>query len=307
VVLEQPVVPPVNGHSGKQRSEAEVQGLRITHPDRIIDAETRLTKIALAEYYANIAASILPHLKDRPLSFVRCPEGVGSQCFYQRHIAAGMPADVHPIHLTEKGKEQTYLSIDTLQGLLALVQFGAMEFHPWGATTQDTNHPDRLIFDLDPDPAVPWAKVVETAFEVRDRLKKRKLKSFVKTTGGKGLHVVAPLDGTQTWEVVKRFAHDIAQAFADENPDEFIAVMSKKDRKGKIFVDYLRNERSATAVSPYSTRARTGAPVATPLSWAELSPSIDPHNFTVQAVSRRLKTLKKDPWEGFFKLKQKPI
>ena len=306
VVLEQPVAPAPKGSSGKQRSEAEVQGVRITHPDRVVDEETGLTKIALAEYYADIARWILPHLKDRPLSFVRCPEGVGAQCFYQRHIAAGMPSDVHPIHLTEKGKKENYLSIDTLKGLLALVQFGAMELHPWGAPTADTDHPDRLIFDLDPDAAVPWARVVETAFKVRDRLKKRKLTSFVKTTGGKGLHVVAPLDGSQTWEIVKRFAHDFAQAFADENPDQFIAVMSKKDRKGKIFIDYLRNERSATAVSPYSTRARAGAPVATPLSWSELSPSIDPHAFTVQAVSRRLKALKKDPWDLFFKLKQKP-
>jgi bifunctional non-homologous end joining protein LigD len=306
VVLEQPVAPASKGSSGKQRSEAEVQGVRISHPDRVVDEETGLTKLALAEYYADIAPWILPHLKDRPLSFVRCPEGVGAQCFYQRHIAAGMPSDVHPIRLTEKGKEESYLSINTLKGLLALVQFGALEFHPWGAPNADTDHPDRLIFDLDPDPAVPWARVVETAFEVRDRLKKRKLKSFVKTTGGKGLHIVGPLDGRQTWEVVKRFARDFAQAFADEKPDQFIAVMSKKDRKGKIFIDYLRNERSATAVSAYSTRARAGAPVATPLSWSELSSSIDPHSFTVQAVSQRLKASKKDPWDGFFKLKQKP-
>ncbi len=306
VVLETPAGKPIAAKSaaGPQRAEAEIMGIRISHPDKIVDAETGLTKLALAEYYAGIADWIMPHLAHRPVSFVRCPDGNAKPCFYQRHLAAGMPEDVHAIHPVKDGKEETYISIDDIKGLISLVQFGASEIHPWGAMDDNVDRPDRLIFDLDPDPSVGWATVVETAFEVRDRLKKLKLQSYVKTTGGKGLHIVAPLDASQSWDVIKPFARDFAQAFADEQPDHFIAVMSKKDRKGKIFIDYLRNERSATAVSPYSTRARAGAPVATPLDWAELSADIDPHSFTVDAVRQRLLALKTDPWKGFFKVKQ---
>ncbi len=301
VVLEQPAAAAtVPAAPAKQRAEAEVQGVRISHPDRVVDEESGLTKGGLADYYAAVADWILPHLKDRPLSFVRCPEGAGSACFYQRHLPAGIPSDVQPVHLTVKGEEETFLSINDLRGLLALVQFGALELHPWGAPNDHIDHPDRLTFDLDPDEEVSWATVVETAFVVRDRLKKQKLSSFVKTTGGKGLHVVAPLDGGQDWETVKGFAHRFAAHFAEEQPDHFVAVMSKKARKGKIFIDYLRNERSATAVSPYSTRARAGIPVATPLSWTELSSEVDPRGFTATAVMERLKKVKKDPWAGFF-------
>ena len=288
----------------KARDEVGIAGVRISHPDKIIDEESGLTKLALAEYYLEIADWIMPHLAHRPISFVRCPDGNAGQCFYQRHIAMGMPESIHPLHLKKDGKDETYISIGDIKGLLSLVQFGASEIHPWGARDKDVDHPDRLIFDLDPDPSVAWSEVVATAFEVRDRLKKLKLQSFVKTTGGKGLHIVTPLDGSQGWDVIKTFAKNFAQTFADEQPDKFIAVMSKKDRKGKIFIDYLRNERSATAVAAYSTRARAGSPVATPLDWKELSADIDPHSFTTDSVRQRLKGLKADPWKNFFKISQ---
>ncbi len=311
VVLEQPTgiaeaseKPAVKLVTKSQRAEAELHGVRISHPDKVVDEESGLTKFALAEYYAGIAEWIVPHLADRPVSFVRCPEGTGHQCFYQRHLAAGMPTDIHAVHPRKHGEEETYLAVSDINGLLSLVQFGALEIHPWGAPASDVDHPDRLIFDLDPDPSVGWATVVETAFEIRDRLKKAKLESFVKTTGGKGLHVVAPLDGSRDWDVVKPFAKKFAETFAEQDPNHFIAVMSKKDRKGKIFIDYLRNDRSSTAVAPYSTRARAGAPVATPLSWKELSADTDPHSFTTASVSQRLRGLKADPWKGFFQIRQ---
>jgi bifunctional non-homologous end joining protein LigD len=285
----------------KSRDEIEIGGVRLTHPDKIVDVESGLTKERLAQYYIDISEWILPHVVDRPLSIVRCPDGSGHPCFYQRHIATGSPTGIHTV---ETGKEETFLSISDLKGLVSLVQVGALELHPWGAPNAHVDKADHIIFDLDPDPSVNWSTVVETAFEFRDRLKKLGLESFVKTTGGKGLHVTVPLDGSREWNVVKKFAHDFAQSFADQDPAHFIAIMSKAARKGKIFIDYLRNDRTATAVCPYSTRARAGAPVATPLSWKELESSIDPHAFTVEAVQKRLAGLKADPWKGYFTVKQ---
>jgi bifunctional non-homologous end joining protein LigD len=248
----------------------------------------------------SIAGWILPGIVDRPLSIVRCPDGVGHPCFFQRHIAASLPDDLHVVHPEGKGAE-SYFSIGDIRGLISLVQVGALEIHPWGAPGSHVEYADRVIFDLDPDPAVGWEEVVRAAHLCRDRLAKLDLKAFVRTTGGKGLHVVAPLDGTRDWDVVKTFAHRFADAMVDAEPDRFIAVMSKAGRKGKIFVDYLRNDRTATAIASYSTRARTGAPVATPLTWDELSAKTDPRSFDIHTVAARLKALKADPWRGFAK------
>jgi bifunctional non-homologous end joining protein LigD len=289
-------------HSGREADE--VAGIRISHPDKVLDPESGLTKLRLAEYYDRISDWIMPHLENRPLSIVRCPEGDTKPCFYQRHIAIGLPADVYPVEIDGEEGHERYLSIKNKKGLISLVQIGALEIHPWGAPNKAIEKPDRMIFDLDPDPSVGWEEVVKTAFLVRDRLADMNLKSFVKTTGGKGLHVVLPLSGKQDWPAIKTFAKKFAGALVDEFPKRYIAVMSKKDRAGKIFIDYLRNDRTATAVVAYSTRARAGAPVATPLDWRELTPEIDPKTFTIDSVKARLKTLKNDPWKGFFEVKQ---
>ena len=293
-------LPPGEGY---KREEAEVAGVRLTHPDKVVDEESGLTKFALASYYEAIGKWIMPHIADRPLSIVRCPEGVGHPCFFQRHLGQGLPKAVHMVK-TGPDKDDEFLTVGDVAGLVSLVQMGALELHPWGAPNAHVERSDRLIFDLDPDPSVSWETTVQAAFAVRDRLKALKLKSWVKTTGGKGLHIVLPLDGSKDWQVVKKFAHDFAFAFVAERPREFVAVMSKAERRGKIFIDYLRNDRTATAVAPYSTRARVGAPVAVPLAWEELNAGIDPRRFDIHAVQKRLAELESDPWKNFLTTKQ---
>ena len=305
VVPEIPVAAPKTVKAAPSRKttsgETEVAGIRLTHPDKILDDESGLTKIALANYYVEIADWVLPHIVGRPLSVVRCPDGSGKACFFQRHMAPGLP---HSVHEVQTAPGETYLAIDDLPGLIGLVQFGSLELHPWGAKANKAEFPDRLIIDLDPDTAVPWAETVKAAFQCRDTLAELKLKSFVKTTGGKGLHLVVPLDGKQGWPVVKEFAHGFARLLSGQQPDKFLAEMSKAKRAGKIYIDYLRNERSATAVAPYSTRVRPGAPVSVPLAWEELNADIDPKRFTIETVAQRLRNLKQDPWAAIANVKQ---
>ena len=300
VAREEPAPPLkiVDAPKKGNRDEMEMAGVRLTHPDKILDVDSGLTKQQLAEYYVSIAHWILPQVIDRPLSIVRCPEGVGHPCFFQRHIASSLPDDLHVVHPGGKGAE-SFFSVGDIRGLVSLVQVGALEIHPWGAPNAHVEYADRVIFDLDPDPAVGWAEVVRAAFLCRDKLAALKLKPFVRTTGGKGVHVVVPLDGSRDWDTVKTFAHRFANSLVDAEPDRFIAVMSKAGRKNKIFVDYLRNDRTATAVASYSTRARVGAPVATPIAWEELTAKLDPRGFNVHTVQARLATMKADPWKGF--------
>lgn len=279
--------------------------VRLTHPDRILFPETGLTKRGLAEYYAAIADWILPHLANRPLSMLRCPEGRAGTCFFQKHAAAGTPEALRRIEIQEKSAVETYLIADDLAGLLSLTQMSILEIHPWGSRGDRLEQPDRLIFDLDPGPGVPWKEVVRAAFDLRDSLEQIDLQSFVKTTGGKGLHIVVPLSPRRVdWEEAKMFARSVAEHFAAEQPRRFVATMSKAQRQGKIFIDYLRNDRGATAVAPYSTRAKPGAPVSCPVAWDELSARLHSDAFTVANVPPRLGSLKNDPWEGFFEVKQ---
>jgi bifunctional non-homologous end joining protein LigD len=203
------------------------------------------------------------------------------------------------------GDGEPMLAIDGLDGLIALVQAGTLEIHPWGSRVVDLERPDQFIIDLDPGPDVSWSEVIDAALEVRERLKGKKLKSFVKNSGGKGLHVVTPIAPGADWDTVKEFTKTLAEEMAGDTPGRYVAKMTKSLRRRRIFVDYLRNGRGATAVAAYSTRARAGAPVSTPLDWDELSPAIGPAHFTVENLRQRLGFLKRDPWAGFFKLKQK--
>ena len=290
--------------SRRREGAVEIAGIHLTHPSRILYPQEGLTKRDLAVYYESIADSILPYIARRPVMLLRCPEGYEKECFHQKHTNRMVPDAVHSIEIKEEtGKSSPYLMVDDLPGLIALVQMGALELHVWGAHAGRIEYPDRMVFDLDPDEGLPWSRVVEAADLVRDRLTALRLQSWVKTTGGKGLHVVVPLTGKQTWDEVKGFSQALAERLVKDAPDRYTSKMSKAGRKGKVFIDYLRNSRGATAVAAFSTRARAGATVSTPVGWDELS-RLTFDQFTVKTVPRRLKTLKSDPWKEFWNVRQ---
>ncbi|WP_246728381.1 non-homologous end-joining DNA ligase [Microvirga terricola] len=285
-------------------SALEVAGVPLTHPDRVLWEQQGLTKQELAEFYVGIADWLLPHLIDRPLTLVRCPSGSHKNCFVQRHPWTRSSAFIHRTRVPAKKGEQTVLSVGDIKGVVALVQAGVLEMHVWGATITDLEHPDRLIFDFDPGDGVAWPRVIEAALAMRERLRSTKLESFVKTTGGKGLHVVVPLKPKASWPEAAAFTRRIAQAMAADEPDRYTAMSAKRKRGGRIFIDYLRNTREATAIAPYSTRAREGAPVATPVAWDELSPDLRPNGFTVANLGERLANLRQDPWSDMGRIDQ---
>ena len=270
----------------------------MTHPERVLYPEQGITKRELALYYERVGAAMLPHLEGRPLTVVRCPEGRAGQCFYQRHAREGITEPIRSIPVRERGKTARYLSIDSLPGLIALAQMGILEIHTWGSRTPRIERPDRLTFDLDPGPGVGWKEIAQAALRLRARLEEFELGAFVKTTGGKGLHVVAPIAPEQSWDVVKNFSRALAESVVGETPDRYTATASKTKRRGKIFIDYLRNSRTATAVCAYSTRARPGAPVSLPVEWQELGE--DPRaSFTIRTVPERLEKRPGDPWRDY--------
>jgi len=297
-----------SGRSPSAKTPATVAGIEVTHPDRLLYPGTEITKLELARFYERIAPRILPHIRQRPLSIVRCPVGQGGQCFFQKHEHGNFPDAVGSVKVKEKQGAGRYLTIDSTAGLVALVQMGALELHPWGSRNDRLEFPDQVIFDVDPAPDVGWDAVAEAARTLHAFLGELGLESFLKTTGGKGLHVVVPIGRGQTrrqdWEEVKAFAHAVALRFVEADPKRYLANASKAQRKGKIFLDYLRNARGATAVAAYSTRARPGAPVATPVEWSELDGPLRPDTFHVGNLEDRLRKKRRDPWADFFQLRQ---
>jgi bifunctional non-homologous end joining protein LigD len=277
---------------------------KLTHPDRVLLPEQGLTKRQIVDYYIAVADHLLPHVVDRPLTLIRCTAG-RDRCFYQKHPVKGMSPAIRRFPIREKNKTEDYIVVDDLRGVVELVQFGSLELNPWGSTTRHIENPDRIIFDLDPDPSVSWDAVIAAMQEVRQALDTVGLVSFPKTTGGKGLHVTIPIEPRHPWPVVKDFARTFAEYLARRAPDRYTTNMSKAVRKGRIFIDYLRNDRGATAVAPYSTRARRGGAVAVPISWREVTAKLDPSAFTADAVVARLKKLRADPWDGFFDVRQR--
>jgi bifunctional non-homologous end joining protein LigD len=277
----------------------EVAGIGITHPERLIYPEQGVTKLALARYYESIHEWVLPYLARRPLVLLRCPEG-RQACFYQKHLGKGQARSVPRIAISEGGAVRDYVYVRSLADMVALVQHGALEFHPWGCQVEDIEHPDLMIFDLDPAPEVTWEEVLRTARELRDRLRAFGLTAFPRTTGGKGLHLVAPLRPEADWRSVKAFSRVVAEQHARDEPRLLTTHMAMSKRHGRIFLDYLRNGRGSTAIACYSPRARPGAPVAVPLRWDELSHAVRSDYYTVETVQRRLRALRVDPWEGFF-------
>jgi bifunctional non-homologous end joining protein LigD len=279
--------------------DAFIEGIRISNPRRTVYPEDGVTKGAVAEYYRDVADCMLPHVTGRPLSIVRCPLGLAGEAFYQREVKEGFP---DPVRGVEIGDDHAIL-IDDRDGLLSLVQMGVLEIHAWGCRLDNTDKPDYLTFDLDPGPGITWPDIVASAEFIRGKLDDLGLQSFVKTSGGKGLHVTVPLVRRTPWGEAKSFAHAVAQELVRIAPRNFVAVMTKAMRQQRIFIDYLRNQHGSTSIAPYSTRARNGATVSTPLSWDDLSPEVEPTAYNVRTVPPRLATIG-DPWEGFRDVRQ---
>lgn len=279
-------------------------GVSISHPERVVFAKAKITKGEVADYYRQMARWVLPEVARRPLSVLRCPDGVDKPCFFQKHHGTGLGEAVRAIPLEQKSGREDYLYIEDVAGLLQLVQMNTLELHPWGATVADPEHPDRLVFDLDPGDGVSWAQVKSAARDVRDRLLDTGLQSFVRLSGGKGVHVVVPLQPKADWAQAKDFCEAFAQAMAEHAPDRYVATMSKAKRTGVIFIDWLRNARGATSVSSWSLRARPGAGVAVPLRWEELGRITAADAFPMAKALQRAQRLKQDPWDGIDAVKQ---
>ena len=288
---------PTVARKGKQA----VVDVPLTHPDRVYWEDAGVTKQDLADYYTQVWDWIAPHVTGRVLSLVRCPEGAAKHCFFQKHAFAGLDGTRLTL-ISEDGDK--VIAIDSLDGLMAFVQAGVLEIHVRGSRIDHLDAADRLVFDLDPGPDTGWDAVKEAAREVRARLEKLGLDSYLKTTGGKGLHVVVPIEPTR-WDEAKAFARGFATAIAKDDPERYLATAAKKARTGRIFVDYLRNSREATAIAPYSTRARPGATVSVPIAWSELASLSAPNTYSVRNVLERLKRLKSDPWAGIGEQRQK--
>jgi bifunctional non-homologous end joining protein LigD len=271
----------------------------VTHGERVVDKKSGTTKLDLANYYQSVAPLLLPYAHHRPIALVRCPEGADKECFFQKRKWVGAPSSVHD----GTAEKQQVLYIDDEDGLLALIQFGTLEIHGWGSKFPNPKAPTWMVMDLDPDEKLPFKKVIDAALEMRELFASVKLQSFVKTTGGKGLHVVVPIEPHYEFDVVKDLTHAIASDLVRRHPDRFVDNMAKSQRTGKIFVDYLRNGAGATAVLPYSARTKPGLPVAMPIAWNDLK-SVNPLEFTVQTTPAILKKRKKDPWADFFALEQ---
>ncbi|MBN9018191.1 MAG: non-homologous end-joining DNA ligase [Rhizobiales bacterium] len=277
--------------------------VHLTHPERVLYADAAITKADLAAYLEQVAPVMLPHLARRVVSLVRCPEGAAKACFFQKHASAGMPDALHTTPVTEKdGEAEDYLFIDSADGLVAAAQIGTLEFHIWGSHVETIEQPDRMVFDLDPDPSVAFGAVKQAAIDIRDALQALGLESFPLLTGGKGIHVVVPIEPEAEWPRIKAFADTLARRFAEDEPDRFVATMSRAQRTGKIFIDHFRNERGSTAIAPLSPRARPGAPLAWPVDWDALPDFKAANTVTIGNVGEH------DPgasWQRYFGLRQR--
>jgi bifunctional non-homologous end joining protein LigD len=291
---ERPSVAP-----GSRETPSVSGGARValTHPDRVLFPEPGITKRQLASYWESVAERALPLLADRPLTLFRCPEGYEGQCFFQKHVGIGVPDAVARVTIGED--KEPYAFVDGLPALLGLVQIGALELHVWGSRTSQLDQPDIIVLDLDPAEDVAWGRVVEAALMLKARLEALGLAAFARLTGGKGLHVVVPVIPGPRWPAVKKFARTLAEEVVRDDPRGFTSVMTKSRRRGKIFIDYLRNDREATAIASYSPRARAGAPVALPIDWSELEGrAAAPPRYGLRDVAALLRR-RDDPWRGF--------
>ena len=293
--------------SGKTTSPAAgdspVAGIAITHGSRVVFPDIGATKLDVARYYEAVADFMVPQVRGRPLSLLRCPEGVSETCFFQKHFGKTELRSLERISVQERKGKVDYLVLLTTRDLVELAQHGIIELHPWSCRSDDIERPDQVIFDLDPDPTVTWTTVVDTALALKQHLEDMGLVSFAKTTGGKGLHVVVPLQRKARWDEVKAFARAFAESVVAAAPSMFTANPLKKLRTGKIFVDYLRNDQGSTAVAPYSVRAREGATVSMPMPWSDITKKLDPKRFTLRTVPALI-AKRADPWREMAKIRQ---
>jgi bifunctional non-homologous end joining protein LigD len=289
----------------KDGNAIEIEGVKVTNPQRVLFPARKITKKMVIDYQLAIADRILPHIANRPLSLVRCPRGEGADCFFQKHAQKGFPEEFKPVEITEREGTDIYLYIEDKRGLVAAVQMGGLELHIWGSHVKTLEQPDRVVFDFDPDEEIGFDAVKDGAREMRDRLAQIGLVSFPMVTGGKGIHVVVPLKPKHRWDHIRTFSEGLARLMAQEATDRYLAEMSKAKRKGKIFIDYLRNGRGATAIGPYSTRAKPNAPVSWPVSWKAVDTLENAHPVTVENFREALKRDEKsDPWKGYFDVDQ---
>jgi bifunctional non-homologous end joining protein LigD len=288
----------------QQRQLEQLERVQLTHPERVLYPEAGITKLDLATYYVEVADWILPHIVGRPLALVRCPEGAAGHCFFQKKGVSGTPDAVARIELPDDDGKSQHLVVRDLAGLVSLVQMSVLEIHPWGARSDEPEKPDRVVFDLDPGPDVAWAAVVRFALQLRDLLGELGLTSFVKTTGGKGLHIVVPLQRRHEWPEVKVFSQAVAKRLVAHDPASLTATMAKSARQGRIFIDFHRNRRGATAVAAYSTRVHPNASISAPLAWEELAETGGPAQYTLHNIRERLASLERDPWAPLPKVRQ---
>jgi bifunctional non-homologous end joining protein LigD len=284
--------------------EAIVAGVRISHPERVIYPDLGIRKIDLAAFYEAIAEWVVPHVAGRPLTLVHCPNGLAGRCAYMRHTRVWGPAALRRVNIREQTKVGEYLVADDGAGIVALIQMGIVEFHTWNVLTDDIERPNRVIWDLDPGDDVAWRQVVEAAHAVRDVLRTLGLQSWVKTTGGRGLHVVMPIARHRDWSECLTFSRAVAEALARHSPARYTTAFARSGRTSKILIDYLRNNRTNTSVSAFSARARPGATVSVPLAWDELTPRLRPDSFTIRTLSRRLARIP-DPWRDYWTCRQR--
>jgi bifunctional non-homologous end joining protein LigD len=280
-----------------------LRGVTITHPDRVVFPEAGITKLDVARYYDAVADRMLSHIAQRPLMVVRCPQGVGPSCFHQKHWEH-VPRGMRAVPIRESSSKQMYPIVERAEDLLQLVQLNALEFHTWGSHVPDVEDADRIIFDLDPGPGVAWEYVVSAAHTIRKMLEELDLTSFAKTSGGAGLHVVAPLRPTVPFDRAKAFAKAVSETLARLSPDRYVTTMSKSRRQGRIYVDYLRNGRGATCVAAWSLRARKNATVSVPVRWNELNALRGGADWDIQSAPKRAAALRVDPWKGYPDLSQ---
>lgn len=289
----------------KKEKSAKKGAVSISSPDKILFKKEKITKKQVADFYQAISKHMLPYLEDRPLSLVRCPHGSEGKCFFQKHISGNIPESFHTFPVKEDKGEGIYLSIDSTDGLLELVQLNAFEIHAWNCDKDDYMRPNQIVMDFDPGPGIKWEVVIEAAFELKEMLEDLGLESFVKLTGGKGLHVHIPVAPLYDWDQIKSFSQSLAWELVSRKPDLYTANMSKKLRHNKIFVDYLRNGYGATAIVPYSLRAKPTSAIALPVEWKELRRIKGPQVFTIDKALKKIKARKTDPWKGMLKLKQR--
>ena len=289
--------------SGK-RDKDTIAGIKLTNPDKLLYPEAGISKRDLALFYQSIGDWIVPHLRHRPLTLVRCPNGWNKKCFYQKHAGDGVAEVIERVTVQDSDGPALYMMANSVSAVVALIQMGALELHPWGSRKPKLGFPDRIVFDFDPDEAVGWKEIIEAVNGLKTLLDSLDLRGFLKTTGGKGLHVVVPIKPTVPWEQIKGFTKAIADLFAQTFPDRFTAKLLKVPRHGKIFIDYLRNAEGATAVAPYSLRAKANAPVSTPIEWTETARDLRFDHFNVKNIPSRLQRLKRDPWADFMETRQ---